>query len=120
MGFEVSGLPHYVIWHVYEPSEEDLVRMAEMEKENEVKQLDVEDVDISRARWENDRKEIELMMEKNKASAKEATDSKSAVIGSVEGPVAHVGEDGIATDQANGLTDIDKEKSGEHEKGKNK
>jgi mannan polymerase II complex ANP1 subunit len=33
MGFEVVGLPHYVIWHVYEPSEDDLIRMAEMDKE---------------------------------------------------------------------------------------
>ncbi|EPY49408.1 anp family mannosyltransferase complex subunit [Schizosaccharomyces cryophilus OY26] len=33
MGFSVVGLPHYVIWHIYEPSDEDKVIMAEMERE---------------------------------------------------------------------------------------
>ncbi|KAH3674447.1 hypothetical protein WICMUC_003284 [Wickerhamomyces mucosus] len=27
MGFEVIGLPHYVIWHIYEPSTDDLKHM---------------------------------------------------------------------------------------------
>ncbi|KAF5100770.1 hypothetical protein D0Z03_000747 [Geotrichum reessii] len=31
MGFTVSGLPHYTIWHLYEPSEDDLKKMKEME-----------------------------------------------------------------------------------------
>ncbi|KAK9373407.1 Anp1-domain-containing protein [Lipomyces chichibuensis] len=33
MGFSVVGLPHYVIWHMYEPSVDDLRHMAEMEQE---------------------------------------------------------------------------------------
>lgn len=32
MGFTVSGLPHYTIWHLYEPSEDDLKKMKEMEE----------------------------------------------------------------------------------------
>ncbi|ODQ66391.1 hypothetical protein NADFUDRAFT_9681, partial [Nadsonia fulvescens var. elongata DSM 6958] len=32
MGFSVGGLPHYTIWHLYEPSEDDLKEMAEREK----------------------------------------------------------------------------------------
>lgn len=31
MGFSVAGLPHYTIWHLYEPSEDDLKKMKEME-----------------------------------------------------------------------------------------
>lgn len=31
MRFTVSGLPHYTIWHLYEPSEDDLKKMKEME-----------------------------------------------------------------------------------------
>lgn len=31
MGFSVIGLPHYTVWHQYEPSDEDLVKMKEME-----------------------------------------------------------------------------------------
>lgn len=33
MKFSVVGLPHYTIWHLYEPSVDDLRHMAEMEKE---------------------------------------------------------------------------------------
>lgn len=33
MQFTVSGLPHYTIWHLYEPSEDDLKKMKEMEEE---------------------------------------------------------------------------------------
>lgn len=37
MGFTVSGLPHYTIWHVYEPSEDDLKKMKEMDAEGSAK-----------------------------------------------------------------------------------
>lgn len=36
MGFTVSGLPHYTIWHLYEPSEDDLKVMKEMEDSKRV------------------------------------------------------------------------------------
>jgi mannan polymerase II complex ANP1 subunit len=109
MGFEVSGLPHYVIWHVYEPSEDDLIRMEEMEKEEVVKQLDVEDVDVSRARWEKDRKAIESFTERKEAIHK-PQDGKKSAVGSEEGPVAHVGEEGVSTDPRNGMTGIERDK----------
>lgn len=32
MGFRVGGLPHYTIWHIYEPSEDDLQEIAKMER----------------------------------------------------------------------------------------
>mgnify|MGYP002477104728 FL=1 len=32
-GFKVGGLPHYVLWHIYEPSEDDLREMANRERE---------------------------------------------------------------------------------------
>ncbi|ODQ78391.1 glycosyltransferase family 62 protein [Babjeviella inositovora NRRL Y-12698] len=37
MGFSVIGLPHYVIWHIYEPSSDDLKHMEWMAQE-EVRQ----------------------------------------------------------------------------------
>jgi mannan polymerase II complex ANP1 subunit len=111
MGFEVVGLPHYVIWHIYEPSEEDLKRMAEMDKEKAAKELDVEDIDISRARWEDDRKYIETVLEEKKAQKiMEEGPEKKVVIGGEEGPVAHVGEEGVPSDSGNGLTGLDQEK----------
>lgn len=33
MGFSVVGLPHYVIWHIYEPSSDDLKHMEWMAQE---------------------------------------------------------------------------------------
>lgn len=33
MGYSVVGLPHYVIWHIYEPSTDDLRHMASMAEE---------------------------------------------------------------------------------------
>lgn len=35
MGFSVVGLPHYVIWHIYEPSSDDLKHMQWMAQEEE-------------------------------------------------------------------------------------
>jgi len=39
MGYSVIGLPHYVIWHIYEPSSDDLKHMEWMAKE-EARQLE--------------------------------------------------------------------------------
>lgn len=33
MKFSVVGLPHYTIWHLYEPSVDDLRHMDEMDRE---------------------------------------------------------------------------------------
>lgn len=35
MGFAVVGLPHYTIWHIYEPSSDDLKHMEWMAREEE-------------------------------------------------------------------------------------
>jgi hypothetical protein len=111
MGFEVVGLPHYVIWHVYEPSEDDLKRMEQMEKEKLVKQFDVEDLDISKARWYKDKEAIESVIEKQKMEkAPDGGGEKVAAVGGIEGPVAHVGEEGVPADRENGLTGIEQEK----------
>ncbi|ODV94160.1 hypothetical protein PACTADRAFT_34970 [Pachysolen tannophilus NRRL Y-2460] len=34
MGFRVGGLPHYTIWHVYEPSDDDLKSIGKLERKN--------------------------------------------------------------------------------------
>lgn len=38
MKFSVVGLPHYVIWHLYEPSVDDLRHMEEMELERQARE----------------------------------------------------------------------------------
>ncbi|KAL4923969.1 Anp1-domain-containing protein [Aspergillus undulatus] len=40
MGFSVVGLPHYTIWHLYEPSVDDLKHEEEMEKERIAKEAE--------------------------------------------------------------------------------
>ncbi|CUS21405.1 LAQU0S03e01860g1_1 [Lachancea quebecensis] len=37
LGYSVVGLPHYVIWHIYEPSSDDLKHMAWMAEEEKRK-----------------------------------------------------------------------------------
>ncbi|GMG29606.1 unnamed protein product [Ambrosiozyma monospora] len=32
MGFKIAGLPHYTIWHIYEPSEDDLLEISRLER----------------------------------------------------------------------------------------
>lgn len=32
MGMRVGGLPHYTIWHIYEPSEDDLIEISRLER----------------------------------------------------------------------------------------
>lgn len=36
MGFKVGGLPHYTIWHIYEPSEDDLKEIARLERKKRI------------------------------------------------------------------------------------
>lgn len=38
MGFSVVGLPHYTIWHLYEPSVDDLKHMDDMKKERDIEE----------------------------------------------------------------------------------
>ncbi|KAI3402876.2 VAN1 [Candida oxycetoniae] len=38
MGFKVGGLPHYTIWHIYEPSEDDLQKISKLERSRRRKQ----------------------------------------------------------------------------------
>lgn len=40
MKFSVVGLPHYTIWHLYEPSVDDIRHMEEMEKERKQREAE--------------------------------------------------------------------------------
>lgn len=69
MGLEVVGLPHYVIWHIYEPSDDDLRHMEWMaqeevrkEKEGEVREIYDKNFKVGFELigdvWENEKKRI--------------------------------------------------------------
>ncbi|KAL6860566.1 Mannan polymerase II complex anp1 subunit [Amphichorda felina] len=43
MGYSVVGLPHYTIWHLYEPSVDDIRHMEEMEQERRAREQEEEE-----------------------------------------------------------------------------
>ena len=80
MKFSVVGLPHYTIWHLYEPSVDDIRHMEEMEMERKKKEEE-EKAKADRAKkakeqfsdpngqWKKDKAVINNEAVKEKASA---------------------------------------------------
>ena len=66
MQFSVVGLPHYTVWHLYEPSVDDIRHMEEMEaekkareatekaKQDELKKVKTQFKEVG-SQWEKDR-----------------------------------------------------------------
>lgn len=91
-------MPHYTIWHLYEPSLDDIRHMEEME--NERKALELEEktkkerlekiqsqFDDTADQWENDKnlilseeKEQQALVDKEALSDKEVVSDKKAVL----------------------------------------
>lgn len=79
MGFSVVGLPHYTVWHLYEPSVDDIRHMEEMEIERKnrekeekeraerAKKIKEEFVDPN-SQWEKDKSDIEGISKKEEES----------------------------------------------------
>ncbi|BFZ56582.1 Mannan polymerase II complex anp1 subunit [Savitreella phatthalungensis] len=87
MGYSVVGLPHYVIWHLYEPSIDDLKHMEEMEKERLAKEAEelkqkheAAGHKAAKDRWEQDQKALF------------GDASHAGLEGGEAGPLAHAGE----------------------------
>jgi mannan polymerase II complex ANP1 subunit len=75
MNFSVFGLPHYTIWHLYEPTLDDLKHMEELDREREQRQNEeAERAEIekktkdqfrdTRAEWEADGATVHGMAQK--------------------------------------------------------
>ncbi|SPQ20029.1 18daa113-dc70-4ac3-b9eb-0ecd76becd05 [Thermothielavioides terrestris] len=85
MQFSVIGLPHYTIWHAYEPSVEDIKHMEQMEREKlaqeqaekekaeKVMKLK-ESFSDATGQWEKDKSELQkiTLQEKKKEAAADA------------------------------------------------
>jgi mannan polymerase II complex ANP1 subunit len=84
MQFSVVGLPHYTIWHLYEPSVDDIRHMEEMEQERKAREAEEEErqkrmkkikeqFDDPNGQWEKDKTDIqdEAMREKNAQEEKQ-------------------------------------------------
>ncbi|KAI5281480.1 Mannan polymerase II complex anp1 subunit [Ascosphaera aggregata] len=80
MGYSVIGLPHYTIWHLYEPSLDDLRHMEEMDREKKQREEEEraaqEQAEKVAREFENVKEESEKDMNAvEEAKAKEAAAS---------------------------------------------
>ncbi|TVY40485.1 Mannan polymerase II complex subunit [Lachnellula occidentalis] len=105
MQFSVVGLPHYTIWHLYEPSVDDIRHMEEMEQERQAREQEETDrVERMKkikdqfadpnSQWEKDKTDIqnEAMKEKKaKEDAEAGTEKPAAVPEAVAKPDTPVG-----------------------------
>jgi mannan polymerase II complex ANP1 subunit len=97
MHFSVVGLPHYTIWHLYEPSADDLKHMERMEEERKVKEA-AEKAEKEKAaklanNFENQNEQWQKDKEAVAAAAKEQEIKKDKIlVGGEAGPHAHAGE----------------------------
>ena len=82
MQFSVVGLPHYTVWHLYEPSVDDIRHMEEMEqerrnRENEEKERVErmkkikEEFNDQGGQWEKDKNAIDGISQKEEQIRKE-------------------------------------------------
>ncbi|KAF1919809.1 Anp1-domain-containing protein [Ampelomyces quisqualis] len=81
MKFSVVGLPHYTIWHLYEPSVDDIRHMEEMEKERKAKEAEEaakkdrvdkihESFDPKNSDWEKEKAAVQDLVQKAKNEEK--------------------------------------------------
>ena len=83
MHFSVVGLPHYTVWHLYEPSVDDIRHMEEMEREkrereakekekaDQVQKLNDEFAQVG-SQWEKDKEAMKASEAKDKGSTQNA------------------------------------------------
>ncbi|PYI06769.1 Anp1-domain-containing protein [Aspergillus sclerotiicarbonarius CBS 121057] len=103
MGFSVIGLPHYTIWHLYEPSVDDLRHMEEMEQERQEREREEQEqaeraervqtlFKDAKTQWDIDNAIVEdaIQEEGQGQESEDLTPSSGAdsTKGSEEGPVA--------------------------------
>ncbi|KAI4623686.1 Mannan polymerase II complex anp1 subunit [Alternaria novae-zelandiae] len=85
MKFSVVGLPHYTIWHLYEPSVDDIRHMEEMEKERKAKEAEEEakkakenkikeNFDEKKSDWEKEKAAVQDMVQQAKNEEKAAAE----------------------------------------------
>ncbi|PYH91724.1 Anp1-domain-containing protein [Aspergillus ellipticus CBS 707.79] len=99
MGFSVIGLPHYTIWHLYEPSVDDLRHMEEMEQERKEREKEEKDqaeradrvqtlFKDAKTQWDIDTAFVEDAIKEEGEANVDSTPSSDDAKGSADGPVA--------------------------------
>ena len=74
MGFSVVGLPHYVIWHIYEPSQDDLKHMEWMALEEIRQQEEIKIKNKYDKVWDKAYVDVQGDWQKEKAKVLKNTD----------------------------------------------
>ncbi|KAI9842992.1 MAG: Mannan polymerase II complex anp1 subunit [Thelocarpon superellum] len=89
MQFSVVGLPHYTIWHLYEPSVDDIRHMEEMEQERRAREKEEKDraertkkikeqFNDPNTQWEKDKTDIQNLALKDTVKKEKADVPKAA------------------------------------------
>ncbi|TGJ85965.1 hypothetical protein E0Z10_g2813 [Xylaria hypoxylon] len=88
MQFSVVGLPHYTIWHLYEPSVDDIKHMEEMEQERLAKEAEEQEKAETEKKikehfsdpnnqWEKDKSELQNIAKQASADQKQGSKKNS-------------------------------------------
>ena len=96
MKFSVIGLPHYTIWHLYEPSVDDIRHMEEMEQERQNREREEkeraerikkikDEFHEPNSQWEKDKSELKGIAQKEE---EKADTERIAHVGDERGPIA--------------------------------
>ncbi|KAI1265896.1 mannan polymerase II complex ANP1 subunit [Xylariaceae sp. FL1019] len=114
MDFSVVGLPHYTIWHLYEPSVDDIHHMEEMEQERLAKEAEEKEEAERKKKLEDNFDDPNSQWEKDKSALQDKLDKqglkgKSAPVKSSE----KEDEDAEKESASNAKKDIKKAKPGD-------
>ena len=97
MKFSVVGLPHYTIWHLYEPSVDDIRHMEEMENERKAREAEEKakqekidriqsQFDDTATQWAKDKDMIQDLKAKESEVKAKVKDKAKAVTGEESAP----------------------------------
>ena len=115
MKFSVVGLPHYTVWHMYEPSVDDLRHMEEMEQERKNREQEEKERQERLKKIKDEFSEPTSQWEKDKTEVHDLVQAKpgAGIVGDEKGPLApeqEPAERGVAathtatTSRAQGVT----------------
>jgi mannan polymerase II complex ANP1 subunit len=114
MKFSVFGLPHYTVWHLYEPSADDLKHMERMEEERiareQAEKADKEKEEKMKAAWDNPQEQWDQDRKLIEDAAIKQKEQEKSLQGGEAGPHAHAGEEeaqGSKKQETNDVSEID-------------
>ena len=90
MKYSVVGLPHYTVWHMYEPSVDDLRHMEEMEQERKAREKEEKERQDRLNKIKDEFNEPNSQWEKDKMGLEDMLKAKSSAgsLGDEKGPIA--------------------------------